>query len=156
MKTTAISENRTVSGPSFLLTRESEMADKITDQIELLEKRLEQKFQDVSASLVKKKSDKIWDLVTKIAIPALVAALGFIWNINQRVVVIEATRVTAGDFQKEIASLNLKLSSVVSDIQKGPEWLRDYLVKLVDNMKEATSKLSERVVKMEVKIDNIK
>ena len=135
------------------------MADKLTDQIELLERRLEQKLQDVSASLVKKKSDKFWDLVVKIAVPALVAALGFIWNINQRVVVIEATRFTATDFQREIEALNLKLTSAITDIQKGPDWLRDYLVKLstsVDNMKDATSKLSERVVKMEVKIDNIK
>lgn len=124
-----------------------------------VESRIETNLRTMSNNLSKSKTDKMWDVATKIAVPVIIASLGFLWNLNQRVVIIESTRVSSNDFQKEINAFNLKLNSVMSDLQKGPDWLRDGVVKLnasIDILKDQTSKLSERVVRLEVKIEDTK
>lgn len=143
--------------------KDSESIDELRSSLIKLvndvESRIETNLRTMSNNLSKSKTDKMWDVATKIAVPVIIASLGFLWNLNQRVVIIESTRISSSDFQKEINAFNLKLNTVMGDLQKGPDWLRDGFVKLnasIDSLKDQTAKLSERVVRLEVKLEDVK
>lgn len=107
----------------------------------------------VDAGKVKpSRSDRVWDISTKIAAPVVVAAVIYLFNLAGRVSYIEATRFTALDFQTRMTEIEKKLLAAA----EGPTWLRSELVSInvkMDALKESSARLSERVVRLEAKID---
>lgn len=124
----------------------------IEQRFTLLEKNLtdnlEQLMSELHAQQSKTKLDRLWDMGTKLAVPAILMLASFIYNLANRVAYIEATRFTSIDFARSMSEIERKIIHAA----QGPEWLRTDLSKIVvniDGLKESVSRLGERVARIE-------
>ena len=99
-----------------------------------------------------KKADRFWDVVAKLSIVAITALFAFGYRLDGRVSYIENTRFTANDFQQRMLELDRRITQAAAP----PEWLRAELVSVslkLDGLKEQSAKLSERIVRLESKLE---
>lgn len=113
---------------------------------------LKKALDDLARGQTRSTVERVIDIAVKVMLVAAPGFAGILYGHSNRLTALEATAVTAKEFQVQMSTVNEKLMAA----SNGPQWLRDSLAGVnakLDVVRDSMSALTERVVRVESSID---